>query len=241
MLAEGSTDWYPGGRPGSPEPARRDAQGSGAESQNRTGDTAIFSRVLYRLSYLGPCLIGRSTRRPGRGYHGLSAEWPPGLGPLGGRADSRPTAGPSARDFAEIPPPGALWTTSCPVDPRSSRYRACWCTATHGQLSILGNRAFGLTARQLGAELLRTAPGRERRDPGRADWRDRSGRLTGPQRSCGRNLSEVGRRTRSAGPNAGSASKRLDQLPRRIPSWRPRSSRRRRAAGAPRQSAGGAG
>ncbi len=26
----------------------------GAESQIRTGDTAIFSRVLYRLSYLGP-------------------------------------------------------------------------------------------------------------------------------------------------------------------------------------------
>jgi hypothetical protein len=26
----------------------------GAESQNRTGDTAIFSRVLYQLSYLGP-------------------------------------------------------------------------------------------------------------------------------------------------------------------------------------------
>src|SRR5665811_1936898 len=29
----------------------------GAESQNRTGDTAIFSRVLYLLSYLGP--VGR--------------------------------------------------------------------------------------------------------------------------------------------------------------------------------------
>ncbi len=28
----------------------------GAESQNRTGDTAIFSRVLYQLSYLGPPL-----------------------------------------------------------------------------------------------------------------------------------------------------------------------------------------
>ena len=28
--------------------------GVGAESQNRTGDTAIFSRVLYQLSYLGP-------------------------------------------------------------------------------------------------------------------------------------------------------------------------------------------
>jgi hypothetical protein len=25
----------------------------GAESQNRTGDTALFRRVLYRLSYLG--------------------------------------------------------------------------------------------------------------------------------------------------------------------------------------------
>ena len=30
------------------------SKGSGAESQNRTGDTAIFSRVLYQLSYLGP-------------------------------------------------------------------------------------------------------------------------------------------------------------------------------------------
>jgi hypothetical protein len=26
----------------------------GAESQNRTGDTVIFSHVLYQLSYLGP-------------------------------------------------------------------------------------------------------------------------------------------------------------------------------------------
>ena len=29
-------------------------QGGGAEGQIRTGDTAIFSRVLYQLSYLGP-------------------------------------------------------------------------------------------------------------------------------------------------------------------------------------------
>jgi hypothetical protein len=28
-------------------------QTESAESQNRTGDTAIFSRVLYQLSYLG--------------------------------------------------------------------------------------------------------------------------------------------------------------------------------------------
>lgn len=27
--------------------------GDGAEGQNRTGDTTIFSRVLYQLSYLG--------------------------------------------------------------------------------------------------------------------------------------------------------------------------------------------
>ena len=26
---------------------------SGAKGQNRTADTAVFSRVLYRLSYLG--------------------------------------------------------------------------------------------------------------------------------------------------------------------------------------------
>ena len=26
---------------------------SGAEAQNRTADTAVFSRVLYQLSYLG--------------------------------------------------------------------------------------------------------------------------------------------------------------------------------------------
>ena len=35
-------------------PIVRDHRGGGAESQNRTGDTAIFSRVLYQLSYLGP-------------------------------------------------------------------------------------------------------------------------------------------------------------------------------------------
>ena len=28
--------------------------GGGAESQIRTGDTALFRRVLYQLSYLGP-------------------------------------------------------------------------------------------------------------------------------------------------------------------------------------------
>ena len=32
-----------------------------AESQNRTDDTAIFSRVLYQLSYLGLETFGRSS------------------------------------------------------------------------------------------------------------------------------------------------------------------------------------
>jgi hypothetical protein len=47
--------------------------GSGAESQNRTGDTAIFSRVLYQLSYLGP-VADRADRPAAAGeYHALSA------------------------------------------------------------------------------------------------------------------------------------------------------------------------
>jgi hypothetical protein len=33
---------------------RKPQEAENAESQNRTGDTAIFSRVLYQLSYLGP-------------------------------------------------------------------------------------------------------------------------------------------------------------------------------------------
>jgi hypothetical protein len=32
--------------------ARRTAQPGDGEGQNRTGDTTIFSRVLYQLSYL---------------------------------------------------------------------------------------------------------------------------------------------------------------------------------------------
>ena len=42
--------------------------GVGAESQDRTGDTAIFSRVLYQLSYLGPVdLADPSARRRAEG------------------------------------------------------------------------------------------------------------------------------------------------------------------------------
>ena len=39
-----------------------DASGfDGAEAQNRTGDTAIFSRVLYQLSYLGNVKLAQKT------------------------------------------------------------------------------------------------------------------------------------------------------------------------------------
>ncbi len=41
----------------------------GAESQDRTGDTAIFSRVLYQLSYLGSS-PGLAARRRSESYHG---------------------------------------------------------------------------------------------------------------------------------------------------------------------------
>jgi hypothetical protein len=51
----------------------RDHPIGGAESQNRTGDTAIFSRVLYQLSYLGPVANqALAARRRVGGYHGAS-------------------------------------------------------------------------------------------------------------------------------------------------------------------------
>ena len=36
----------------------------GAESRDRTGDTRIFSPVLYRLSYLGSRLVGDAGLEP---------------------------------------------------------------------------------------------------------------------------------------------------------------------------------
>ncbi len=39
-----------------------------AETQDRTGDTAIFSRVLYQLSYLGRCILLLSVRDFTRTY-----------------------------------------------------------------------------------------------------------------------------------------------------------------------------
>ena len=37
---------------------------AGAETQNRTGDTRIFSPLLYRLSYLGTRIVGNGSEKP---------------------------------------------------------------------------------------------------------------------------------------------------------------------------------
>ena len=46
--------WQGDALPTEPLPLECHRSVGGAESQIRTGDTAIFSRVLYQLSYLGP-------------------------------------------------------------------------------------------------------------------------------------------------------------------------------------------
>ena len=60
-------------------PARFRPPNGGAESQNRTGDTAIFSRVLYQLSHLGPMANqALAARRRREDYHApRSASKPP--------------------------------------------------------------------------------------------------------------------------------------------------------------------
>ena len=45
----------------------------GAQGRSRTTDTAIFSRMLYQLSYLGPAPANRSD---GRGYRGWCVDCP---------------------------------------------------------------------------------------------------------------------------------------------------------------------
>ena len=54
-------------------------QRDGAEGQNRTGDTSIFSAVLYRLSYLGSQLILLNPSAQCQGIPALilqSCAWP---------------------------------------------------------------------------------------------------------------------------------------------------------------------
>ena len=46
-----------------------------AETQDRTGDTAIFSRVLYQLSYLGQRIFLLSVRDFTRTYIDCQEKW----------------------------------------------------------------------------------------------------------------------------------------------------------------------
>ena len=50
-------------------------EGDGAQGRNRTTDTAIFSRMLYQLSYLGGGVIGTKSgdSRTRRWHQALSA------------------------------------------------------------------------------------------------------------------------------------------------------------------------
>ena len=67
----------------------------GAESQNRTGDTAIFSRVLYQLSYLGLNV----QRNPAAQHHFNRA-----TGDCQARVTSRPSiCSQAASGFASVP------------------------------------------------------------------------------------------------------------------------------------------
>ena len=44
--------------------------GNGAQGRDRTTDTAIFSRMLYQLSYLGIRICERPATRPASGWKG---------------------------------------------------------------------------------------------------------------------------------------------------------------------------
>jgi hypothetical protein len=50
---------------------------NGAQGRNRTTDTAIFSRMLYQLSYLGRSRDGRKWPSERAGYSGVEGCCPP--------------------------------------------------------------------------------------------------------------------------------------------------------------------
>ena len=118
--------WQGDALPTEPLPPERSVHPvGGAESQDRTGDTAIFSRVLYRLSYLGPMANQPSAaRRRVERYHGpreaikAAGAWPVHLARMGPCSRSRLNA-------SSIPPSLISWGRS-PIlplarpDPRST-------------------------------------------------------------------------------------------------------------------------
>jgi hypothetical protein len=96
--------WQGDALPTEPLPldARDHRRNDGAESQDRTGDTAIFSRVLYQLSYLGP--MANQARSPvGAGENTTGLRRPSNRPRRGPSIESRPTG---ACD--EFPGPAAV-------------------------------------------------------------------------------------------------------------------------------------
>ena len=98
-----------------------DRPGYGAESQIRTGDTAIFSRVLYQLSYLGPVPGPRggpsARRRIARHLNGRQPHRPHEGGPGAGSRSAAPwAAGSRIRETSA--------TGGCPVSSRSRLIRS---------------------------------------------------------------------------------------------------------------------
>ena len=91
-------------------PDVRDHRGGGAESQNRTGDTAIFSRVLYQLSYLA----GRRAfyRRAAPGHTNATASGTV-LPLLGGRSTTPDSSTPGTP--GQAPRPRRLGENSTPI------------------------------------------------------------------------------------------------------------------------------
>ncbi len=98
----------------------------GAESQIRTGDTAIFSRVLYQLSYLGPMAnqarlpvggpqnttdLSRRATRQGPGWS-LRRAWNISVSDLDWSGPALDPKGPSAREWN---PTGADQTRNSPA------------------------------------------------------------------------------------------------------------------------------
>jgi hypothetical protein len=103
-------------------------RGTGAESQIRTGDTAIFSRVLYQLSYLGAGTLG-----PRRGCHGRAAEYharartikaSPSAGRPPHGADQRAAPRRSCASSAGSSTASSACTSICPLRLRSRLIRS---------------------------------------------------------------------------------------------------------------------
>ena len=73
---------------------------NGAQGRNRTTDTAIFSRMLYQLSYLGRSRIGLKWPSERAGYSGVEGCCPPAFAVGYGAAGSASRSDGDRPDFS---------------------------------------------------------------------------------------------------------------------------------------------